>query len=129
MAKRKKPPLLRLLKPPPRPLKRLLLRLLKPLLRLLKPLLRLLKPLLRPLKPLLRPLKPLLRPLKPLLRPLKPLLRPLKKPRSNLSLLSQEKPAFAGFFHFCISKTEESASNQIPPGKPALLARHGNPFG
>ena len=108
MAKRKKPPLLRLLKPPPRPLKRLLLRLLKPLLRLLKPLLLLLKP---------------------LLRPLKPLLRPLKKPRSNLSLLSQEKPAFAGFFHFCISKTEESASNQIPPGKPALLARHGNPFG
>ena len=90
MAKRKKSPPLRLLKPLRPPLKLLLPRLPRPL----KPPRRLLKLLLpRPLKPPPR----LLKPRQHLLQ--KPPHRPPKKPRSNHYFLRQKKPASAGFFH------------------------------
>lgn len=119
MAKRKKPPLPRLLKPLLLPLKRLPPRPLLPLLKRLPP------RLLKPPRPLLKP-RPLLLPLKPLPHrlptPPRPLLtlppQPPKKPRSNHYFLRQKKPASAGFFHlflWTVMNPPQASSRQPNP--------------
>lgn len=127
MAKRKKSPPLRLLKPLRPPLKLLLPRLPRPL----KPPRRLLKLLLpRPLKPpprLLKLLPPrLLKPRQHLLQ--KPPHRPPKKPRSNSCFLSQKSRFSPAFFVLYLYRSAKGSLSKTTPAKPVLLGRDTNPI-